>query len=76
MEKEILKKIGDNKTKEKTFYDKIFIDEPKFNEILGFYTYKKEVCILDGFGMDVAFSSYSEKNKKTIYDAIMLNKYK
>jgi len=75
MEAEILSKIGNNKTNEKTFNDGIFIDEPTHNEILGFYTYRGEVCILDGLGMDVTFSSYSEKNQNIIHTAIIANKY-
>lgn len=76
MEQDILDKIGNNKTKEKAFSDGIFIDEPKRNEIVGFYTYRGEACILDGLGMDVSFSTYSEKTQTIIHSAIMSNKYK
>ena len=76
MEAEIITKIGRNKPNSKTFNDGIFIDDPKSNEILGFYTYKGEVYILDGLGMDVPFSDYSEKNQTIIHSAIMSNKYK
>lgn len=75
MEQDILEKIGNNKTNEKTFDNGVFIDEPSRNELLGFYTYKGEVCILDGLGMDVTFSSYSEKNQTVIHSAIMSGKY-
>lgn len=75
MEQDILEKIGRNKTNEKSFNNGVFIDDPSRNELLGFYTYKGEVCILDGLGMDVTFSSYSEKNQTVIHDAIMSNKY-
>ena len=76
MEQDIIAKIGDNKTREKAFIDGIFIDEPKRNEIVGFYPYRGEACILDGLGMDVSFSAYSEKTQAIIHAAIMSNKYK
>ena len=76
MEQDIIAKIGDNKTREKAFSDGIFIDEPKRNELVGFYTYRGEACILDGLGMDVSFSAYSEKTQAIIHAAIMSNKYK
>ena len=76
MEQDIIAKIGDNKTREKAFSDGIFIDEPKRNELVGFYTYRGEACILDGLGMDVSFSEYSEKTQAIIHAAIMSNKYK
>jgi tRNA pseudouridine-54 N-methylase len=75
MESKIIKKIGDNQTDEMTFNNGIFVDEPNKNELLGFYTYEGEVYILDGLGMDVPFSDYSQKNKETIYKAIMFNLY-
>jgi hypothetical protein len=75
-EAEIIKKIGSNKTSEKTFYDGIFINDDGVQvELLAFYTYRGEVCILDR-GMDVNFSSYSTANKNIIHSAIMNNKYK
>lgn len=74
-EKEILDKIGKNTTNEKTFNDGVFIDEPEKNELLGFYTYKGEVCILDGLGMDICFSEYTEKTKKIIHSNILNNNY-
>lgn len=79
LEAEILKKIGDNKTNEKTFEDGIFTIDTAVDEgsqLCGFYTYRGEVCILDGLGMDVCFSSYEDKNKAIIHEAIMANKYK
>lgn len=75
MESDIIAKIGRNKTNEKSFIGNIFIDEPSYNQIIGFYTYRGEVCILDGLGMDVTFSNYSEKNQTIIHVAIMSNKY-
>ena len=74
LEKEILLKIKDNKTKEKTFDDGIFVDSGT-NELIGFYTYRGTVCILDSTMMDIDFNNYSEKDQKIIYDAIMNNKY-
>ena len=71
MEQKIIQKIGDNKTTEKTFNDGFFVE--KTIQLLGFYTYKGEVCILDSTGMDVNFSEYSEKDQKVIYNAIMNN---
>lgn len=76
MESEILKKIGDNKTNEKSFTESVIIDEPEINRVCGFYTYRGDVCILDSLGMDSVFSSYSEKNQLIIHTAIMANKYK
>ena len=75
LEQEIINKVGNNKTKEKTFNNNIFVDEPTRNQILGFYTYRGEVFILDGLGMDVDFSSYNEKNKTIIYQEIMKTNY-
>jgi len=75
LEAEILTKIGDNKTKEKNFHDGIILKGDVRNELLGFYTYRGDVCILDGLGMDVEFSSYSDENKKIIHEAIMNDKY-
>jgi hypothetical protein len=75
MESDIIQKIGNNKTKEKSFNEGIFIDEPTRNQMCGFYTWRGEVCILDGLGMDVTFSSYSEKNQIIIHSSIMSNKY-
>lgn len=75
MESEIIKKIGDNQTDELTFINGFFVDEPKTNELLGLYTYEGRVYILDGLGMDVPFSDYSQKNKEIIYNAIMFNYY-
>lgn len=72
MESEIIKKIGDNQTDLSMVF---FVDEPKTNELLGFYTYEGRVYILDGLGMDVPFSDYSQKNKEIIYNAIMFNYY-
>lgn len=74
-EKEILDKIGRNKTNEKTFNNSIFINEPEHNELLGFYTYRGQVCILDGLGMDVNFSEYTEETRKIIHDNIINNNY-
>jgi hypothetical protein len=74
-EKEILDKIGNNKTNEKTFNDGIFIAEPTPNQLLGFYTYRGQVCILDGLGMDVSFSEYNEETKKIIHSNIVNNNY-
>ncbi len=70
MEQNIIKKIGDNHTDEIPLV-KVVIDEPGLNELVGFYTYKSEVFILDGFDMDVPFADYSDKNKVIIYNAIM-----
>jgi len=75
MESDIIAKIGRNNTNEKSFIGNIFIDEPSYNQIIGFYTYRGEVCILDGLGMDVTFSTYSEKNQNIIHEVIMSNKY-
>lgn len=74
-EKEILDKIGKNKTNEKTFNDGVFIDEPEHNQLLGFYTYRGQVFILDGLGMDVNFSEYTENTKKIIHSNIINNNY-
>lgn len=74
-EKEILDKIGNNKTNEKTFNYGVFIDEPERNELLGFYTYRGQVCILDGLGMDVNFSEYTEETRKIIHGNIINNNY-
>jgi hypothetical protein len=75
-EAEIIKKIGSNKTNEKTFDNGIFIYENgKAIELCGFYTYRGELCILDR-GMDNNFSSYSVDNKTIIHSAIITNKYK
>jgi hypothetical protein len=73
LEQEIINKIGKNKTTEKHFNDGVKISS---GELLGFYTYKGEVCILDCFGMDVNFSSYDAKDQKIIHEAIMNNKWK
>lgn len=73
LEQELIKKIGDNKTDEKEFNDGVITSE---GELLGFYTYKNEVCILDSMGMDVVFTEYSDEDQKIIYDAIFNNKYK
>jgi hypothetical protein len=75
LEMEILTKIGNNKTNEKTFHDGIILKGDEINELLGFYTYRGDVCILDGLGMDVEFSSYSDENKVIIHEAIMNDKY-
>ena len=74
-EKEILDKIGNNKTNEKTFNDGVFIDEPEPNQLLGFYTYRGRVCILDGLGMDANFSEFTEDTKKIIHGNIINNNY-
>jgi hypothetical protein len=71
-EKELIAKLGRNKTTEKTFNNGIFVDGI---ELLGFYTYRGEVCILDSIGLDNDFKEYSDENKIIIYNAIMSNKY-
>ena len=75
LEMDILKKIGDNKTKEKTFNDGIKLKSDETNELLGFYTYKGEVCVLDGKGMDNTFSSYCDDDKAIIHKAIISDKF-
>ena len=76
-EKELIVKLGRNKTKEKAFNDGIFIINEVYDRIqlLGFYTYRGEVCVLDTTMMDNDFKSYSDENKTIIYNAIMSNKY-
>ncbi len=71
-EKELIVKLGRNKTTEKTFNNGIFVDGI---QLLGFYTYRGEVCVLDTTMMDNDFKSYSDENKTIIYNAIMSNKY-
>lgn len=74
-EDDIIKKIGANKTNEKTFDDGIFVTEDgEKSELLGFYTYRGEVCILDS-GMDRDFKSYNQDNQDIIYNAIMNDQY-
>lgn len=74
-EAEIIKKIGTNKTTEKTFNDVFIFEKGKAIELCGFYTYRGEVCIIDR-GMDNNFSDYNSENKTIIHNAIMTNKYK
>lgn len=69
LEAEILDKRG--KTNLEEVCIDVSIDEPETNEVLSFYTYHGQVCILDGLGMDVYFSNYTPETRKIIYDAIM-----
>ena len=73
LEKEILDMIGDNKTNEKTFNDGVFIDGD--TQLLGFYTYRGQVCILDDMGNDTFFSEYPDKIKSIIHQNIIGKNY-
>lgn len=72
LECEIINKIGKNKTNEKFFTKDIFINK---YSLLGFYTHRGQLCILDGEGMDVNFNTYSDIEKTLIHKAIMNNEY-
>lgn len=73
LEADIINKIGRNKENEKTFNDGVYVtgEEDEMIELLGFYTYRGEVAILDSLGMDNGFNTYSLEDQKTIHDAIM-----
>lgn len=73
LEKEIISKIGDNKTREKTFQGNIHISPGLV--LLGFYTHRGIVCVLDSSMIDVDFSKYDSEDKKIIHNAIMNNLY-
>lgn len=73
LESDIITKIGNNKTREKTFKGNIHINNNL--ELLGFYTYRGMVCVLDSSMMDVDFSEYDEQDQKIIHNAIMNNQY-
>ena len=67
----IIQRIGSNKHKPKIF-DDLYIDD---NKIEGFYTYKKEVYILDAIGIEIEFKSYDKDTQLIIHDAIMAEEY-
>lgn len=68
LEKEILEKIGNNKTEELSFTGN------KIEKYLGFYTYKGVVCVLDG-AYDHNFNDLPIKDQKNVHNHIMKNLY-
>lgn len=78
LQEEIIKKIGDNKTKDKNFTNDVKITQNDGTKTyaLGFYTYRGEVCILDGLGMDITFDEYDTKTQNLIHQEIISGNYK
>jgi hypothetical protein len=74
VEQELVLLIGRNKTDEKKFSSSVLIEKGS-KELLGFYTYRGHLYILDCTGMDVCFGEYKDEDKKIIYDVIKQNKY-
>jgi len=68
LEKDIIERRGNNKTKEIMFPDGVIIDGV---QLLSFYTWRGSVCIIDALGMDVEFDVYSPEDQQLIYDEIM-----
>jgi len=78
LEKEIIAKIGANKTREYQFNTELNLVEKDGlqTRTFSFYTYRGQVCILDDQGMDVNFSEYKLKSQKLIHSEIMAGNYK
>lgn len=78
LEKDIVKKLSDNKTREKSFLDNIKLVDLDGEETIGyaFYTYRGHLCVLNSAGMDCDFLNFNEETQERIYDAIMANRYK
>lgn len=78
LEKEIIDKIGANKTREYSFDSLIDLVDKDGEKSRGynFYTYRSQVCILDDQGMDVDFSNYELRSQKRIHREIMAGNYK
>ena len=77
LEKEIIEKIGSNKTKEYQLKNELNLVQKDGlqTKTFSFYTYRGEVCILDNQGMDVNFSEYKLKSQKLIHSEIMSGNY-
>jgi hypothetical protein len=77
LEKEIIAKIGANKTREYQLDNLIDLLDKDGERTKGysFYTYRGHVCILDDQGMDVDFSAYEIRTQKRIHKEIMAGNY-
>lgn len=77
LEKEIITKIGDNKTKEYQFDTGISLTDEDGIKTIGyeFYTYRGQVCILDDQGMDIVFGAYEIRTQKRIHKEIISGNY-
>jgi hypothetical protein len=78
LEKEIINKIGYNKTNEKILVNELDLIEENGLQTKTFslYTYQGQVCILDNQGMDVNFGCYQLRSQKRIHKEIMEGRYK
>ena len=77
LEKEIISKVGNNKTREYQLKNELDLVEKDGlqTKTFSFYTYRGQVCILDNQGMDVNFSEYKLKSQKLIHKEIMAGNY-
>jgi hypothetical protein len=77
LEKEIINKIGNNKTKEYHFDNELdLVDKDgEKTKAYSFYTYRGQVCILDDQGMDVTFDNYQLKSQNLIHSEIIAGNY-
>lgn len=78
MEAQIIEKVGRNKTKEKGFTNDFSVtdSDEETNTALGFYTYRGELYILTGDGMDTPFQEFDEESQKKIFKEITNDNYK
>ncbi len=82
MEKELIEKIGRNKTNEKNFVNDFKVKYEEEGNIsdevwaLSFYTYKGSLYIMTGDGMDIPFNDFIEDSKEKIYKSIINEEYK
>lgn len=78
METQIITKIGRNKTNEKQFTNDFSVtnNDDETSEAISFYTYRGELYILTGDGMDTPFEEFDDKSKEKIFTEIMNDNYK